>query len=159
MADELQLVVFKLMYDDAVCEYGVPIQQVQEIVSMENPTKMPQVPDFVEGIINLRGKIIPIIDLKRRFGMGAKKPEEDCKGIWVQVEGRDVGIIVDEVTEVLRLSESLVEPPPMAVGGMTAEYLTGIGKVDDRLLILLDMDKIFSSRDKEALSAVGGMTA
>lgn len=159
MADELQLVVFKLTYDDAVCEYGVPIQQVQEIISMENPTKMPQAPDFVEGIINLRGKIIPIIDLKRRFGMGAKKPGDECKGIWVQVEGKDVGIIVDEVTEVLRLSDSLVEPPPMAIGGMTDEYLTGVGKVDDRLLILLDMNKIFSSADKEALSMTGSMSA
>jgi len=71
MADEIQLVVFTLKQNDAICEYGVPITKVQEIIPMANPTRLPQAPDFVEGIINLRGRIIPIIDLKKRFDMGA----------------------------------------------------------------------------------------
>ncbi len=159
MADEIQMVVFKLISGGVVCEYGVPINQVQEIISMENPTKMPQSADFVEGIINLRGKIIPIIDLKKRFGMGESCITEDSKGIWVQVEGHDVGIIVDEITEVLHLSEQSIEPPPMVVGGATASYLTGVGKVDDRLLIMLDMDHLFSSDEENVLTEMGRKTA
>ncbi len=155
MADEIQLVVFTLKQGDTVCEYGVPITQVQEIIPMAKPTRLPQVPDFVEGIINLRGKIIPIIDLKKRFNMEATEITSDTRSVVVEVSGQTVGIIVDEVSEVLRLSKDNIEPPPAAIGGITAEYLTGVGKLEDRLLILLDMDKILTEQEKAELVGVG----
>ncbi|MGB4701761.1 MAG: chemotaxis protein CheW [Syntrophomonadaceae bacterium] len=155
MADEIQLVVFTLKQGDTVCEYGVPISQVQEIIPMAKPTRLPQVPDFVEGIINLRGKIIPIIDLKKRFDMEATEITSDTRSVVVEVSGQTVGIIVDEVSEVLRLSKDNIEPPPAAIGGITAEYLTGVGKLEDRLLILLDMDKILTEQEKAELVGVG----
>ncbi|NLT21111.1 MAG: chemotaxis protein CheW [Syntrophomonadaceae bacterium] len=154
MADETQLVVFTLKQNDTVCEYGVPITKVQEIIPMANPTKLPQAPDFVEGIINLRGRIIPIIDLKKRFDMGASNITAESRSVVVEVEGQTVGIIVDEVSEVLRLATDSIEPPPAVVGGITSEYLTGVGKLQDRLLILLDMDKILSDQEKSELVTV-----
>ncbi|MGI5912297.1 MAG: chemotaxis protein CheW [Syntrophomonadaceae bacterium] len=151
MADETQLVVFILKQGDVVCEYGVPITQVQEIITMTAPTKIPQAPDFVEGIINLRGRIIPIIDIKKRFSMGKSDITGETRSIIVEVGGQTVGIIVDEVCEVLRLPNSDIEPPPAYVGGITAEYLTGVGKVDKRLLILLNMNKILNESEKKEL--------
>lgn len=155
MAEETQLVVFKLKTGEIVCEYGVPITKVHEIIPMAVPTKLPQVPDFVEGIINLRGKIIPIIDLKKRFGMNASEQSSESRSVVVEVEGQTVGIIVDEVSEVLRLSQDSIEPPPSVIGGITAEYLIGVGKIEDRLLILLDMDKVFNEAEKQELFKVG----
>ncbi len=155
MADETQLVVFKLKTGDVVCEYGVPITKVQEIIPMAVPTRLPQVPDFVEGIINLRGRIIPIIDLKKRFAMNASEVTSESRSVVVEVDGQTVGIIVDEVSEVLRLPQDSIEPPPAVMGGITAEYLTGVGKLEDRLLILLDMDKIFNDGEKAELFNVG----
>jgi len=154
MAEEIQLVVFMLKQGDVVCEYGVPITQVQEIITMTRPTQLPQAPDFVEGIINLRGKIIPIIDLKKRFHMGTSDITNDTRSVVVEVEGQTVGIIVDEVSEVLRLANSDIEPAPAIIGGITAEYLTGVGKIEGRLLILLDMNKILTDQEKVDLVGV-----
>ncbi|MEN6462945.1 MAG: chemotaxis protein CheW [Syntrophomonas sp.] len=155
MADEIQLVVFTLKNGDTVCEYGIPITQVQEIIPMASPTRLPQAPDFVEGIINLRGRIIPIIDLKKRFGMGSSGITSETRSVVVEVEKSTVGIIVDEVSEVLRLPNSSIEAPPAVLGGITAEYLTGVGKLEDRLLILLDMNKILNEGEKAELVSVG----
>jgi len=154
MAEEIQLVVFKLKSGDLVCEYGVPIKKVQEIIPMTQPTRLPQVPDFVEGIINLRGKIIPIIDLKKRFGMEPSELTGQTRSIVIEIEGQTAGIVVDEVSEVLRLSTDTIEAPPAVIGGITADYLTGVGKVGDRLLILLDVDKILNDVEKKELAEV-----
>ena len=150
MADEIQLVVFTLNAGDMTCEYGVPITQVQEIIRLTTPTRLPQVPAFVEGIINLRGNIIPIIDLKKRFNMPTDEYTDETRIIVVDIDGT-VGIIVDQVAEVLRLPLSSVEPPPAVIGGLTAEYLTGVGKLEDRLLIMIDVTKVFSEGEKKAL--------
>lgn len=155
MADEIQLVVFTLKTSDTVCEYGIPITQVQEIIPMASPTRLPQAPDFVEGIINLRGRIIPIIDLKKRFGMGPSEITSETRSVVVEVEGSTVGIIVDEVSEVLRLPLSSIEPPPAVMGGINADYLTGVGKLEDRLLILLDMNKILNDGERAELVSAG----
>jgi len=154
MAEEIQLVVFTLRSGDNVCEYGVPITQVQEINRLTKPTKLPQVPDFVEGIINLRGNIIPVIDLKKRFAMPAAGHTDDSRIIVVEVGGRTVGIVVDEVSEVLRLPVTSIEPPPAIIGGIAAEYLTGVGKLDNRLLIMLDMTKILTETEKKELESL-----
>ena len=111
MADEIQLVVFTLNAGDMTCEYGVPITQVQEIIRLTTPTRLPQVPAFVEGIINLRGDIIPIIDLKKRFNMPTDEYTDETRIIVVDIEGKTVGIIVDQVAEVLRLPEQCGTTP------------------------------------------------
>jgi len=154
LADEIQLVVFTLKAGPTTCEYGVPITQVQEINRLTTPTKLPQVPAFVEGIINLRGNVIPIIDLKKRFNMPTSEYTDETRIIVVDIEGKTVGIIVDQVSEVLRLSLSSIEPPPAVIGGLTAEYLTGVGKLEDRLLIMLDMTKVLSEGEKKELQKV-----
>jgi purine-binding chemotaxis protein CheW len=154
MADEMQFVVFKLKVGDQISEYAVSITRVQEIIPLPIPTRLPQVPDFVEGIINLRGKIIPIIDLKKRFAMGGAVATKDSRSVIIEMDGQIIGIIVDEVNEVLRLSSDQIEAPPAVIGGITAEYLTGVGKLEDRLLILLDVDKIFNEYEKAEIMNV-----
>ncbi|HCF48838.1 MAG TPA: chemotaxis protein CheW [Syntrophomonas sp.] len=151
MAEEIQLVVFKLKQQDSVCEYGVGVTTVQEIIPMTQPTRLPQTPDFIEGIINLRGRVIPIIDLKKRFNMGASDLTAESRSVVVEVGGKTVGIIVDEVSEVMRLPVDSIEPPPAVMGAIASDYITGVGKLDNRLLILLDMDKILNEGERTEL--------
>ncbi|HOD41867.1 MAG TPA: chemotaxis protein CheW, partial [Candidatus Wallbacteria bacterium] len=120
-----QLVSFRL----GVEEYGVSIMKVQEIIRMQEITKVPQMPDFIEGIINLRGNVIPIIDLRKRFGLSCAEKTIDSRIVVVSVRERIVGIIVDGVSEVLRLSEEQIEPPPPAVSTAGREYIKGVGKL------------------------------
>lgn len=147
---EQQLVVFGLGKE----EYGVEITQVQEIVRLQEITKLPDTPYFVEGVVNLRGKVIPLIDLKKRFGLEVNERNTDNRIIVVNVNNNTVGVIVDYVSEVLRLSEDNIEPPPQIVKGIDKEYLRGIGKVDNRLLILLDLDKILSHEEQDLLKKI-----
>lgn len=157
MADEMQFVVFKLSHGEQVSEFAIPISNVQEIIPLPVATRLPQVPDFIEGIINLRGKIIPIIDLKKRFAMGdpEEEPVKDRRSVIIDMDGQIIGIIVDEVNEVLRLSTDSIDKPPAVISGITAEFLTGIGKLDDRLLIMLNVDKVFNEAEKDALKNAG----
>ena len=142
--DDLQIVTFRVGEED----FSVSILKVQEIIRMSEITKVPRSPDFVEGVINLRGKVIPVIDLRKRFGLEAAERNEDTRTIVVDCGGKVVGLIVDSVTEVLRLSKSTVEPPPDIVGGVDSEYISGVGKLDDRLVILLDIDKVLSMSEQ-----------
>ncbi len=148
--EELQLVVFKLARE----EYGVDIAQVREIVRMQEITEVPQAPDFVEGIVNLRGQIIPIVDLRKRFGLYSEEEvSKDAKRIVVvNINGQLIGILVDGVSEILRIPTSQIEPPPPIVAsGISAEYLRGVGKVNGRLVIILDLNKIFSTEEIDSL--------
>jgi purine-binding chemotaxis protein CheW len=145
----LQLVTFRIGEE----EFGVNILQVQEIIRMLDITKVPKAPDFVEGVINLRGKVIPVIDLRKRFGLPARERDKMSRIIVVEIGTTVVGFIVDAVSEVLRLPASTVEPPPPVVAGLDAEYISGVGKLDDRLLIMLDMDRLLSRDEKTALGA------
>jgi purine-binding chemotaxis protein CheW len=148
MAQEIQLVIFKL----AGAEYGLPIHQVKEINRLTDITKLPQTPWFMEGIINLRGKVIPVVDLRKRFGLSVTNTDE-TRIIIVDVEHHTVGVIVDDVAEVLRLSTDEIEPPP-ANFIVDADYLQGLGKVDNRLVILLNIDKILTSKEQEIIKAL-----
>ncbi|GAB6886666.1 chemotaxis protein CheW [Desulfothermus okinawensis JCM 13304] len=143
----LQLVSFKLGDE----EFGVDIMQVQEIIRMQNITSVPNAPDFVEGVINLRGRVIPIIDLRKRFGLEEKSHDKATRIIVVKVEEITVGLVVDEVSEVLRIPIDTVEPPPPIVAGVESEYIKGVGKLEDRLLILLDLTKTLSKEEKASL--------
>ena len=146
----LQLVTFSIGEE----EFGVDILKVQEIIRTMEITKVPRAQDFVEGVINLRGKVIPIVDLRRRFGFSSKAHDKHTRIIVIEINNMIVGFVVDSVSEVLRIPAATVEPPPPVVAGVESEYISGVGKLQDRLLILLDLDKLLSSEDMEALSKV-----
>ncbi len=146
----IQLVTFKIGEE----EFGVDILKVQEIIRMMPITKVPNAPDFVEGVINLRGKVIPVIDMRRRFGMSATTHDSQTRIKVMDLQGQIVGFVVDAVCEVLRIKESTIEPPPPVVAGIGAEYMRGVGKLEDRLLILLDLDKLLSENELNSLAEV-----
>ncbi len=146
----LQLVTFSIGEE----EFGVNILKVQEINRTMEITKVPRAPEFVEGVINLRGKVIPIIDLRRRFGLVSKPEDKDTRIIVIEINNIIVGFVVDAVSEVLRIPASTVEPPPPVVAGVESDYISGVGKLKDRLLIMLDLDKILSTEDMDMLSAL-----
>ena len=146
----LQLVTFSTGDE----EFGVDILRVQEIIRTMAITKVPKAPEFVEGVINLRGKVIPIIDLRRRFGLQSKEHDKHTRIIVIEINTMIVGFVVDSVSEVLRIPASTVEPPPPVVAGLESEYISGVGKLEDRLLILLDLDRLLSRTDIEALGQI-----
>lgn len=146
----LQLVTFSIGEE----EFGVNILKVQEINRTMEITKVPRSPAFVEGVINLRGKVIPIIDLRRRFGLVPKPEDKDTRIIVIEINNVIVGFVVDAVSEVLRIPSSTVEPPPPVVAGVESDYISGVGQLNDRLLIMLDLDKLLSTEDLDMLSAM-----
>ena len=146
---ELQLVTFRLANE----EYGLPITKVREINRLVPVTKLPQTPSFVEGIINLRGRIIPVIDLRKRFEMSVATHDDDTRIIIVDISGQVVGVIVDAVTEVVRLNTANVEPSPANVA-LDSQYIEGVGKIDDRLIILLDIDKVLTNQEELAVKHI-----
>ncbi len=137
--DELQLVAFKVGTE----EFSVPILNVQEIIRMSEITRVPQTSRFVGGVINLRGRVIPIIDLRQRFGVPCN---DGMNGggriIVVNSNGKVVGLIVDSVSEIMRLDASTIEPPPDFMGTVKSDYIDGVGKLKDRLIILLNLEKV-----------------
>lgn len=145
----LQLVSFNIGGE----EFGVDILKVQEINRMLDVTRVPNAPEYVDGVINLRGKVIPIIDLRRRFGMDRKEHDKNTRIVVVELSGKVVGFVVDAVSEVLRIPKSVTEPPPPIVAGIGAEYITAVGKLEDRLLILLDLEKVLSGDEMLSVAA------
>lgn len=142
-AEQLQLVTFEVGQE----EFAIDILSVQEINRMMQITRVPQSPPAVEGVINLRGRIIPVVDLRKRFGMESKAHAAESRIIVVEVAGRVLGFTVDRVNEVLRVDGSIVEPAPALTCGVDTDYVRGVGKLNDRLLILLELDRLFSSTD------------
>lgn len=147
---ELQLVVFKLADE----EYGVEIIQVQEIIRIMETTRVPKAPNFIKGVINLRGNVIPVIDLKKRFGLDESLVDDQTRIIVVEVQDYTVGMIVDCVSEVLRLANNAIEPTPPVFSNLNDDYVRGVGKLEDRLLILLDLDKILAISEMSELDKV-----
>ena len=136
--NEVQLVVFKLLRE----EYGISILQVQEIKRMADITRVPHTPDYIKGVINLRGSVLPVIDLKKRLNLPYQEYTDDTRIIIVKIDDISVGMIVDEVSEVMAISQENIEPPLNVVGSIAANYLSGVGKLENRLLILLNMEAI-----------------
>jgi purine-binding chemotaxis protein CheW len=145
----LQLVSFNIGQE----EFGLDIQCIQEINRMVEITRVPNSPEFVSGVINLRGKVIPVIDLRKRFGFPAKESDKNTRIIVVELGNTIVGFVVDSVREVLRIPKSITEPPPTIIAGIGAEYVTAVGKLEDRLLILLDLDRILQEKEKTQLAS------
>ena len=146
----LQLVSFMIDKE----EFGVNILFVQEINRFIQITKVPNAPEFVEGVINLRGRVIPVIDLRIKFHLKKKDRDKNTRIIVVEVSGKTVGFIVDSVKEVLRIPSSITEAPPEIVSGVNSEYIMAVAKLDDRLITLVDLEMILSNNEKEKLQAV-----
>jgi purine-binding chemotaxis protein CheW len=144
---EVQLVLFRLGKEI----FGISITQVKEIILFKEVTKLPTAPAYIEGIISLRGKIIPVVNLAMKLEMPESKAGEK-KALIIETDSKDVGILVDDVTEVIRLQDSAIELPPVTSRN---NYIRGIGKADDRLLILLDVDELFNQEEMKELTNVG----
>ncbi len=144
---EQQLVVFDLASE----AYGVDIGAVREIIRMQDITRVPRTPDFVEGVINLRGKVIPVVDLRKRFMVPVAEQTDDNRIVVVDIGGEDIGVVVDAVTEVLRILSDSVEPPSSVITTTDSDYLMGICKLESRMIILLDLERVLSDEEKGVL--------
>ncbi len=150
-----QLVVFEL----ATEHYGVDIGAVQSIIKMEPVTVVPRAPEFVEGVINLRGTVLPVLDLRLRFGLAAEETTKDTRIVVVEIDGTEVGMVVNGVSEVLMVGEEEIEPPSPVVTTVDSAFITGIAKVSNRLIILLDLTKVLSAEETGALQELQEGTA
>ncbi|MBW8036716.1 MAG: chemotaxis protein CheW [Planctomycetes bacterium] len=148
---EMQLVVFDLASE----YYGVDIGAVREIIRMQGITRVPGAESFVEGLINLRGRVVPVVDLRKRLNLAVGEQTKDSRIVVVDIAGQDVGVVVDGVTEVLRIPLSSIEPPSSMVTSVESDYLRGIAKLETKLIILLDLDKVFSAIERQAISSIG----
>lgn len=150
-SNERQLVVFELAKEI----YGVDISQVQEIIRFQQITKVPKVPDFIEGVINLRGNVIPVIDLRKRFDFEQIDKTNATRIIVVEVEQYTVGMVVDAVSEVVRVNENSIEPPSNIIADIDSDYLSGVCKFNDKLIILLELSKVLTASQQAELANAG----
>ncbi|MCL4490888.1 MAG: chemotaxis protein CheW [Nitrospirae bacterium] len=143
----LQLVTFTLGNE----EYAVDILRVQEINRMKEITRVPNSPAYVEGVINLRGKVIPVVSLRKKFGLAERENDEQSRIMIMDIQGITMGLVVDAVSEVLRIPASTVEPTPPMASNISTEFIKGIAKMEDRLIILLDMDRLIGKPEETAM--------
>ncbi|MDI6603563.1 MAG: chemotaxis protein CheW [Thermoanaerobacteraceae bacterium] len=146
-----QVVIFKLNNED----FCVDIMQVLEILSMQKIRKVPDVPDFIEGIFDLRGTIIPIIDLRKRFNMEKTNINDNTRIIVVNLNKKSVGFIVDAVTEVLHIDEESIKEPPDIISGIGKEYIEAVVKLNDRLIIGLNLHRVLTEQEKKEIEEMG----
>lgn len=133
-------------------EYAIDIMQAKEIIKMEKITLIPNAPYFVEGVINLRGNIIPIIDLKKRFNLEESEGDKNTGIIIAKIEDVDMGIMIDSVSKVVSMANSDIQPPPSMLQGIGQRYIKGVGKMEDKLLVVLDLDKLFTNEEDDSAS-------
>ena len=147
----IQLVSFNLGAE----EYAVEVLKVREIIRMTAITHIPNTPSSVEGIINLRGKVIPIISLRNRFSMPGTQDDQHTRIMVMDIAGKLMGFIVDGVSEVIRISNSEIQPPPtIAAGGMDQDFICGVIKHGEQLLLMLQLDRMFSSDEQDAFADI-----
>lgn len=149
---ETQLVVFSLEKEEFACD----IMNVREVLKMLKVTPLPRSLEYVEGVINLRGKVIPVLDLRKRFGLPAVERTGDSRIIIIEVDDRMIGLIVDSVSEVVRLYNNQIQDAPEEVSGKINRLILGVGKIDDRLLIILNLEFILSTEEHIALEDITG---
>jgi purine-binding chemotaxis protein CheW len=149
MAKKLQLVVFSIGKE----LYGVGIGAVQEIVRVPEVTEMPDAPVFLEGVINLRGRVVPVIDLRKRLRLPGVTRTKSTRVLVAENGGGMVGLLVDSVSEVLKIQPDAIEEPPEMISAIGVEYITGVAKVEERLIILLDIKKILSVEDMKKIGS------
>lgn len=142
---EEQVVVFELAGES----YGVDIARVQEIIRPPAITSVPRAPEWIEGVVNLRGRVIPVINLRNRFGLPNAERDRASRIVVLDISGHTVGAAVDAVSEVLRVPQSAVEAPGATLSGPQTAHLRGIAKLDERLVILLDLDRIIDAQEAQ----------
>jgi purine-binding chemotaxis protein CheW len=138
--ENVKVIVFELMNK----EYVIPVSQVQSIEKMMHITRVPRTPSFVKGVINLRGVVTPIIDLRERFNLQASEVNEQSRMIMIKLEDMEVGLIVDAANDVLDIPLSAIEPQPDVVGSIESEFIGGVAKLDRRLLVLLQLEMVLN---------------
>lgn len=134
--------------------YGIEVTRAKEIIARYEMVPLPKTAEFIEGIISLRGEIIPVVDLRKRFDLPTRERDADTRVILVEMKGFTVGIRVDHVYEVLKLSDDAIEPPPPMVSGLKADYLEGVAEYKGTLMAILNLDEIFSSNERTILGSV-----
>lgn len=145
-AGELQVVSFHVGEE----EFGLDIVRVQEIIRMQPLTRVPNSPDFVEGVINLRGKVIPVLSLRKRFGLEGRAADKETRIVIVEIGGTVLGLVVDRVSEVMRLARDMVEAPP-ALHKSEREFVLGVARAGERLLIVVDVQRLVSGEESTAV--------
>lgn len=151
MAKVLQLVGFNVGREF----FGVNIGAVKEIIRVPDITPVPDTPEFVEGVINLRGRIVPVIDMRRRVGLPSAERKRGNRILVLELAGKMVGLIVDSASDIIKIQEEAIEPPPDIVSSIGAEYVTGVGKLEDRLIVLLDLTRLLSAEEMRKVSSIG----
>jgi purine-binding chemotaxis protein CheW len=149
VVDDEQVVVF----DVANESYAVNIARVHEIIRLQQITVIPGAPECVEGVINLRGKVIPVLDLRKRFHLHIDEHTRSSRIVVVEINNQTLGLIVDGVSEVLRIQTDRIEPPSPLVTGIDSRYLRGIAKLEGRLIVLLDLDQVLSPIEQQQIEA------
>ncbi|QTN00591.1 chemotaxis protein CheW [Sediminibacillus dalangtanensis] len=150
MQTAVKTIIFQLKQQ----QYGVDIQQVRSIERLVDVTEVPNTSDFIKGIINLRGQVIPIIDLKERLNLGKQDYSEETRVLIIEIEGVTAGLIVDEAKDVIDIDPEIIDPTPSMAGGVHSEFLRGVAKLEDRLLIMLDFASIFDTREIEEVKEI-----
>ncbi|HHV39028.1 MAG TPA: purine-binding chemotaxis protein CheW [Tepidimicrobium sp.] len=146
-----QYVVFKLNGE----EFGINIMNVKEIIPYQESIHVPDTPHFIEGIINYRGNVIPVISLKKRFKLETGESTKETRIIVITLEDKDIGFIVDEASQTLYLDEDEVDPAPEIVADIDKKYIMGVGKLgEDRLLILLDLEEVLTREEKDEIESL-----
>jgi purine-binding chemotaxis protein CheW len=147
---EIQLVIFELGNE----YFGVEIANVEGIIKMQELTRVPQAPGFVEGVTNLRGSVLPVVNLRMRFGMPTQTASRETRIVVIIIDGMKVGMVVDSVSEVLTIEDKIIEPTPPMVTTLDSTFIIGIVKLTNRLVILLDLEKVLTSAEKTKLQAL-----
>ncbi len=137
-------------------DYGIEIRAISEIIGIQKITPLPDLPNFVKGVINLRGKVVPVLDVRLKFGMAPLEYHDRTCVIVVHIEEQEIGLIVDKVDEVIDIPASSIENPPAISRGGRARYIAGMGKMNERVIILLDVSKLLKNDELEALTATQG---
>lgn len=145
-----QFVIFRLGDE----KYAVDILNVGGISEFLEVTKVPNAPPFIDGIINLRGDIIPIVNLKKRFNIPEKKVDSDTRIIINNINGKDIGFVVDEASQVINIDEADIEDAPDIIKGADRQYIAGVGKVNNQIVILLNLEKILNDDEKKAVNDI-----
>jgi purine-binding chemotaxis protein CheW len=144
---EIQVACFRLM-DDL---YAVDIMRINEIIRPQKLTVLPKAPSFIEGVINLRGTVIPVVDLRKRFDMPPRPANAATRLLIIRVAGQSLGIVVDDVTEVITVPLKDIKPPPSVSDGVSVYYLLGVCLSAEGLVMLLDIDKLLTTTEVKAL--------
>lgn len=147
---EIHVACFKLM-DDL---YAVDIMRINEIIRPQKLTVLPKAPSFIEGVINLRGTVIPVVDLRKRFDMPPRPSSASTRLLIIRLAGQSLGLVVDDVTEVITVPVKDVKPPPTVADGLAVYYLLGVCLVDNVLVMLLDIDKLLTTNEVKALESL-----